>query len=102
VLVFSLYSNVGVDNLLNFDISLQLYPNPNNGTFTIEIDDRARLNLQLPIFNTLGEEVYYDRFYSSGNTSKLLNLSHFGNGVYFVHLYANDNLAYRAKVIIQK
>ena len=84
------------------DISTQLYPNPNDGNFTLEINDKGNHELQVHIYNTLGAEVYSEKFQSNGNTHKNLKLSHLANGVYYVHLNTKNKIVYRSKVVIQK
>jgi PKD repeat protein len=40
------------------DVKIQLYPNPNQGAFTLEIDKASNVDLNLRIIDVLGREVY--------------------------------------------
>jgi len=98
------YIEVLFDDIVEIDVemSTKLYPNPNNGNFTIEINDKGLHNMWVHVYNALGSEVYSEKFQTNGNTHKKLNFSTMPNGVYFVHLNTNEKIVYRTKVIIQK
>ena len=82
-------------------IAAKLYPNPNDGSFVLEINDRKSHDLDLHIYNTLGDEVYSVSFKTQGISKKRINLKHLPKGVYYLILNNNEALVYRAKVIIQ-
>jgi PKD repeat protein len=84
------------------EMSTKLYPNPNDGNFTLEINDKGSHELEVHVYNALGSEVYSEKFNSNGNTHKNLKLGQLPTGVYFVHLNTNEKIVYRTKVIIQK
>lgn len=66
--------------------SLNVYPNPSaDGLFTIELAGRTNMNVQ--IFNTIGELVYSTELSSSVST---LDLSSVGAGFYSMKIRAND------------
>ena len=87
---------------IGVNMSAKLYPNPNDGNFTLEIDDKASHNLQLHIYNAIGEDVYQESFVSKGKLTKNINLNRLSNGVYFLHLNTKDSVVYRTKVVISK
>jgi PKD repeat protein len=87
---------------IGVDMSAKLFPNPNDGNFTLEITDKATHNLQLHIYNSIGEEVYQEGIATNGKTTKTLHLNHLANGVYFVHLNTQNNIVYRTKVVINR
>jgi hypothetical protein len=69
-------STIGIaENTTNALIGL--YPNPNNGQFTIELAE----NSMVEITDVLGKEVFQSNLQEGGNQ---LNLSHIETGVYFV------------------
>ena len=39
------------------EIKANIYPNPNNGTFNLQIDEEIK-NAELILFNSLGQRVY--------------------------------------------
>ncbi len=87
---------------VGIEMSTKLYPNPNDGNFTLEINDKGSHELEVHVYNALGSEVYSEKFHSNGNTHKNLKLGELPMGVYFVHLNTNEKIVYRTKVIIQR
>ncbi len=87
---------------VGIELSAKLYPNPNDGSFILEINDIKSHKLNLHIYNSLGDEVYTEKFTSNGKTKKSINLQTLANGVYFVHLNTSKNIVYRTKVIIER
>ncbi len=87
----SAIQNVAADNIA------RIYPNPNNGTFVIELKDYAN-NAEVSLFDLAGRPVY-----SAKESSNLihLNLSTLSAGMYVVEVKA-DGLVSRSKVNIQQ
>ncbi len=82
----------------NFDAKsdLRLYPNPSNGTFTVQIaDDYTQASLL--IFNNIGQQVF----------TKSLNQPHteinidLASGIYFYKIINNTSTSETAKLIIK-
>jgi len=64
---------------------LSVYPNPNNGEFTIELDNG--INKTVEVTDLTG------RIIMNGNTEKdklIVNIGHLANGVYFVKVKSNN------------
>ena len=69
----------GVNQFKNWNANFVIYPNPNNGTFSVNlIGDKGIFNIE--IFNVLGEKIMSETLYSTKN---ILNLSDKPDGVYF-------------------
>lgn len=90
------YDPLGVEE--NTLVNLGVYPNPNNGTFTI---DFSRINTdgqaQIDVYNMNGQQVYQAE---TSNKKHQLNLD--GNtGVYFVKVQANNQVS-NHKIIVTK
>jgi hypothetical protein len=77
--------------------SFNIYPNPNNGEFTILSGAKVKGCVKLSVMNALGEEVY-KQIYSADNEYKL-NLRQLSSGIYCLKLESEKITAYR-KVII--
>ena len=68
------------------------YPNPFNPTTNIEFKVPATANVQLKIYNTLGEEVatLLDKKMNAGHYKMQFDASHLASGVYFYKLTAGN------------
>ncbi len=89
------YSTTGVESTGQYQ-TLKTYPNPNNGTFTIDFQTEG--NREIVIYNTIGKEVYRKRSFTNKETIYTNVLS---SGVYSLQI--NDKEAsYTRKVVIKK
>ncbi len=76
---------------------ITVYPNPNNGTFTVS---SALADQTMEIYNVLGEKVYSQ--FLIPNSQFLINLSQ-PNGIYFYRVYKTGGaILGQGKIIIQK
>jgi hypothetical protein len=88
-----------VNNISPYNGSVNLYPNPNNGRFTIELSG-INFKSSLEIFNILGEKVYQTRLNASTNQ---IDLSNYSNGIYLYRvLTETGSLVSEEKFVIQK
>lgn len=65
---------------------MEVFPNPFNDRFQVEVQLNIPQQLRLEVFTILGELIYSDLYTVSGNSSKLVDLSAHANGIYFVRL----------------
>ncbi|MDF2450210.1 MAG: Secretion system C-terminal sorting domain, partial [Bacteroidota bacterium] len=72
-----------------------IYPNPNNGTFTVKSDTDMHLNLT----NALGQVIQIFELNYSNNQETTVNV--LANGVYFI-TGQNANQSVKQKVIVTK
>ena len=81
--------------------AFELYPNPNNGNFTLEYSLGNGEVGKVMLFNTMGEQIgEYDLNGSEG----VMNVSNpnLSNGVYLWKLYSNNQMIKYGKVVIMK
>ena len=69
-----------------------IYPNPNNGTFTISVEGETDYQL----FNSIGQRVMSGKVH--GETE--VNAEHLNRGIYFLHI-SNGNASFVEKVVIE-
>ena len=93
--------NTGIIVNSGIPMHIKVFPNPNKGEFTLEINNNNSINLNLHIYNALGSEIYTENIKTQGISKKRINLKHLPKGVYYLILNNNEALVYRAKVIIQ-
>ena len=93
-------TTTGVKNVLSSN-DVKVYPNPNKGSFTIEIANITQVvrNAQLEVFDIMGQKVYHASV-SSGITQVTLNAS---AGMYFYRITTKEgnDLISEGKLIIQ-
>ena len=75
--------------------NLNLYPNPNNGSFKLEIENLS-VNSKVEIYNNLGQLVFASQL-NENNTE--INISNLNNGLYTVKLIGNNNIISTQKMI---
>lgn len=92
--------NVGIDDA-NPNHSIHVFPNPNQGTFNLQVVSKQRGTMLLSIKDMLGRTVQNEEIRGSNTFSKQIDLSHLKKGVYFVHLYQNAEDEVVEKIIIQ-
>jgi hypothetical protein len=85
------FTTLAVNGIVK-DIKLNIFPNPNNGRFTIKLDAGVK---SVRIFNAIGELVY-----ESGNIDSEIDLTGRAYGVYSIQVIANEG-TYKGSVIIQ-
>lgn len=74
--------------------SIDVYPNPNNGTFNIDFDLDGNQDIQLSLVNSMGQIVYQKYLGTVDGQSKVeLNADHVAPGVYYLNVIANGKRA---------
>jgi len=91
-------NTIGLNESLIYP-TLEIYPNPNSGIFTIEIGNVDTENLELNIYNVMGDIVLQKKLYG---TKKSVDVSELTNGVYFISYKSNSGVSTRVKIVIDK
>lgn len=95
-------SNLGI-NRITENADYTLYPNPNNGVFTIQMmpDTLLMLHSEIQIYNILGEKIYSTSFVIH-NSPFTINLTGQPSGVYLYRLSDDSgNLLGMGKFVIE-
>ncbi len=69
---------------INFLSDIHFYPNPTSGKLWINQADYSPLKESIHIFNSKGQEVFFD--YTFSNTSIELAINHLSAGVYYISI----------------
>ncbi|MBA3682499.1 MAG: T9SS type A sorting domain-containing protein [Bacteroidetes bacterium] len=85
----------GVKQFADEDIYLNLYPNPNNGTFNVEID---KSSTELMIINAIGQHVYTQKLNEGLNTVYTHQLA---KGLYYYTIIQKNNKLGYSKLLIE-
>lgn len=78
---------------------LTVYPNPSTGTVSIDYFIGTAVKGKIAITNLLGETVKIKEI-SAGQNTIMLDLNDQPNGIYFVNLYATDQLIRTEKIVL--
>ena len=83
-------------------VSFRMYPNPNNGVFTVEINASQKETLDINILNTSGVTVYsLNGMEVNGFLSKSLDLGTLSDGTYLFQI-SNGKESAMKKLVIKK
>jgi PKD repeat protein len=79
----------------------KVFPNPNDGSFTLELNSTDRQTANLFIYNSLGQLIINEPLEFIGHLQKQLQLTDKPKGVYFINVSTKNGIVFREKVIIQ-
>ncbi|MFL5730622.1 MAG: T9SS type A sorting domain-containing protein [Cytophagaceae bacterium] len=87
------YSYSGIETInLDGKISVNMQPNPNNGSFSIQVSGGAEKGLaEIIVLNALGQEVYTSSLNTNISNSKSIDIQHLASGIYFVQVQSNGS-----------
>ena len=86
---------LGVDE---FDFaSVQVYPNPSDGKFTILFDATVE-NATIEVYTLLGQKIFYEKFDTTNE--KLVNIAGLANGTYLLKIDVNGQ-TFNKRIIIK-
>jgi len=92
--------NVGIKENINLS-KFNIFPNPNNGLFNIQIQTAQSEKLNINISNLMGQVVYSKEVSVTNSLNKWLDLSHLEKGVYTITLENNTKDFMTKRVTIQ-
>jgi len=86
---------------VNDNVYAKLFPNPNNGSFTIAYDLKKNNEAVMVIVDVTGKEVYQSSIDNLENI-KQININNLQSGIYFVQLRNQKMLLWTDKLMITK
>jgi hypothetical protein len=86
-------SGISQNSLISYQLSV--YPNPNNGEFTISMNSISE-NMNVEIYNSLGQIVINEKV---NTQSKKINMSQIPNGIYILKLKENNSVISTRKLV---
>ena len=84
------------------EVLFSIFPNPNSGSFTLEISGEIYGEIHERIFNSLGKIIYEGLFQkSSALTTQNIDLKYISSGLYFLQLIDDKNQMHVVKVLVK-
>ncbi|HAP69371.1 MAG TPA: hypothetical protein DCR04_06530, partial [Flavobacteriales bacterium] len=90
---------VGIGEVLSDD-HLNVYPNPNTGLFTVDLELDEPSEIEIEMNNILGQEVYQNMLPKRQRWRKEFNLSSYVKGVYVLSISTDKGVLQR-RIILQ-
>lgn len=76
-----------------------LYPNPNNGSFTVLFESPDNLDIKVIVTDMLGKKIYDKTFKNTGSFNQIIELGNAASGTYIVTVIDGDRKG-SSKIII--
>ena len=100
VQTFNVGGVVSVNSIAGQTFDLNIYPNPNNGTFQVAFENAPNGNYRLELRNVIGQIVHLENAAINGSQTHTINLESFTPGMYFLNVTgAQSEVTY--KVILK-
>jgi len=89
---------VGIADVNNL-YDLNIYPNPNDGQFTIEAELGGHTDVTLMVRDMLGRELMNpERIEGASSFRRTFDISHLSNGIYYVQVLGDNGMTVRSVV----
>ena len=96
----TLYAPVGIDE--KSGLAIRVFPNPNNGLFTLDITSSIVSEVNITVYNVLGNVVHTETNVGlNGKLHKTIDLSGLAKGVYRLKVEGNG-ISNSTSVVIGK
>ena len=96
-IVITVVNDVSVNGSLN-NVDMTIFPNPNNGQYTMTIDGvNGEINME--VIDIAGQVVYRERLEATANFSAQFDMSTLAKGVYYIKLTNNDGVKTQKLII---
>jgi predicted outer membrane repeat protein len=84
----------------NGEMFTTIFPNPNNGCFSVTIHNNKYESISVIVISQAGQTVYHNNFSAEKWFEKQINLAGFAQGVYVIMIYSDETLLYNGEIVI--
>jgi hypothetical protein len=95
---FQIQEQLSIDDA-DLAANLKVFPNPNNGSFEIQLFNSLGENLNLQLFDLKGRVIYKETIKNSGELNKPVSISDLSTGVYLLKVTDGNRQATKKIVI---
>jgi hypothetical protein len=93
---------VGLNDRINFSNTVKLYPNPNNGQFTLSISNQSNQQLTIAITDLAGRIHQTESvMVNQDNYLYALDLGHLAKGTYMVRVSSKAGVSAVLRITVQ-
>ncbi len=93
----SMWASINTE-LPNNETSLQIFPNPNNGNFNIQLKDARQGLVQISVINILGQNVYSTKFENT-NMPVLIPCQKLSPGQYMIQVLSEEKMLIKKMIV---
>ncbi len=90
------------DNINDTELAevFHIQPNPNDGSFNIELEGEAHQEIEIAVLDILGQVVFQQDYeFNTGQLTTRIDLDNAASGTYFVQVSAADQVSYQKVVV---
>ncbi len=88
----------GINQLINAEEEVEIFPNPSNGIFSIHSLSTSNENQFIEVYNVLGEKIFSTT--ANKQLPNSIDISPYSKGIYYVKLYKGEKSISR-KIVVQ-
>ena len=93
----SMWASINTE-LPSNESSLQIFPNPNNGNFNIQLKDARKGLVQISVINILGQTVYSSKFENT-NMPVLIPCQKLSPGQYMIQVLSEEKMLIKKMIV---
>ena len=91
-------TQLSVDEFSNVDFSI--YPNPNNGEFTVKLNSASNDDIEIEVFDIGGRRIFDRSYTNNSNFDEIITLNNVQSGMYLVNVTDGQKTATK-KIVIE-
>jgi len=78
-------------NEINLEDTFSVYPNPNNGQFTIKLKSSSGKDINVEVYDIRGRAVFNNSYSNTGDFNQTISLENAQSGMYLLNINDGDN-----------